>query len=108
MVLGLARLYVTWARSVFFGRACKGCSVLGLPRPSQGQGRLVLVGSTSQSWWLPSAVGLPREYESYVGSKQQVEEGIAFWLTRLGAGSWDSSWSSALGTVLDVPDCHPP
>lgn len=83
-------LGAAWALPVCWGQACNDAESWGCLSPSQGQGSPVLLGSTSQKWWLSSAVGLPRGCESCVGSEQQVKErntGNSFWVTGSGAGT---------------------
>lgn len=98
-------LLLAWALPVCCGQACNDAQSWGCLGLSQGQGSPVLVASMSQSRWLSSAVGLPGGCESCVGIKQQVKEGNtgrSFWVTGLGAGSWDSSLSRALGTLSQM------
>lgn len=98
-------LPLAWALPFCCGQACNDAQSWGCLGPSQGRGSPVLMGSMSQSRWLSSAVVLPRGCESCVGSEHQVKEGNAgnsFWVAGPGAGSWDSSLSSALGTLSQV------
>lgn len=103
-------LLLAWAHPVCCGQACNDAQSWGCLSLSQGQGSPVLVASMSQSWWLSSAVGLPGGCESCIGSKRQVKEGNtgrSFWVTGPGAGSWDSSLSSALGTLSQMSQLSP-